>query len=297
MAPHNPLTRRGFLSATFLGIAASLPGEAAVPTRGETPAACESQTGEQPRLYDTFRHPPDSARPMTRWWWFGGAATPQEITRELEMMREVGLRGVELQPVYPLEVDSPERGIRNVRFFSQEWFDLLRHTAKETKRLGLQFDLTLGSGWPYGGPFIPVELAARRLRVLLQDVSGPGEYTWDLSPQLVGEERVVATVATPVLASQQPDVSRSRVITDQIKEITANNLRVGMGLNRWPVPAGEWRIMVFIDSPTILETPQVGSSSLRKIYFYRANRPRSVSEIDFDSGQMKSQGFSEEGLG
>ena len=108
MAPYIPLTRRGFLSATFLGIAASLPAEAAVPTRGETPATSETSTGEQARLYDIFMHPPDSARPMTRWWWFGGAATPREITRELEMMRAAGLRGVELQPVYPLEVDNPQ---------------------------------------------------------------------------------------------------------------------------------------------------------------------------------------------
>jgi hypothetical protein len=98
---------------------------------------------------------------MTRWWWFGGGATPEEITRELTLMSESGLRGVELQPVYPLEVDDPKRRIRNIRYLSAEWFDLLRHTTEETRRLGMQFDLTLGSGWPYGGPFIPIELAAR----------------------------------------------------------------------------------------------------------------------------------------
>jgi hypothetical protein len=93
---------------------------------------------------------------MTRWWWFGGAVTPDEITRELTLMKEAGLRGVELQPVYPVEVDDPQRGVRNIRYFSQDWFDCLRHTAKEATRLGLQFDFTLGSGWPYGGPFIPI---------------------------------------------------------------------------------------------------------------------------------------------
>src|SRR5208337_4614032 len=66
-----------------------------------------SPSREAARLRDLFLNPPRSAQPMTRWWWFGGAATPQEITRELELMSESGLRGVELQPVYPLEVDDP----------------------------------------------------------------------------------------------------------------------------------------------------------------------------------------------
>jgi len=208
---------------------------------------------------------------MTRWWWFGGAVTPEEITRELTFMHEAGLRGVELQPVYPVEVDDAQRGVRNVCYFSQEWFDRLRHTAKEAKRVGLQFDFTLGSGWPYGGPFIPIELAARRLRVLEQDVAGPRELTWDLSPHLVGEEKIVGVVASPVLASQQPDLSRSRVITDQIKEILSNNLRTGMGLDRWPVPPGEWRLMVFIDSPTGMQVkrPTLGMEGYVLDHFNR----------------------------
>jgi hypothetical protein len=208
---------------------------------------------------------------MTRWWWFGGAVTPDEITRELTLMKEAGLRGVELQPVYPVEVDDPQRGVRNIRYFSQDWFDQLRHTAKEATRLGLQFDFTLGSGWPYGGPFIPIELAARQLRVLQQDVAGPSEFSWDLSPHLVGEEKIVAVVASPVLASQQPDLSRSRVITDQIREILSNNLRAGRGLDRWPVPQGEWRLMVFIDSPTGMQVkrPTLGMEGYVLDHFNR----------------------------
>ena len=32
------------------------------------------------------------------------------------------------------------------------------------KELGLRFDLTLGSGWPFGGPTVSIEHAAARLR-------------------------------------------------------------------------------------------------------------------------------------
>src|SRR5262249_56368847 len=37
-------------------------------------------------------------------------------------------------------------------------------TAGKARQLGLRMDLTLGSGWPYGGPFITLDLAAGRLR-------------------------------------------------------------------------------------------------------------------------------------
>lgn len=208
---------------------------------------------------------------MTRWWWFGGAATPDEISRELVSMRHAGLRGAELQPVYPLEPDDAARGIRNVPYFTDEWFRLLGHAAREAKRLGLQFDFTLGSGWPFGGPFIPVELSARRLRVLVEETSGPGEFTWELTPHLVGEDRVIAAVATPLLPSQQPDVSRSVLLTDRLERYGVPRVRTGLRLHRWPVSEGAWRIYLFVDSPTGMQVkrPTLGMEGFVLDHFSR----------------------------
>ena|SRR5271167_3053047 len=168
-------SRRHFIARTGLaGLAASWTGRRFIPEMSEADDVEASVGNGSEKLKAVFLEPPESARPMTRWWWFGGAITPEEITRELTLMREAGIGGVELQPVYPLEVDDPQRGIRNTRYFSEEFNELLRQTVRETHRLGLQFDLTLGSGWPYGGPFIPVNRAARRLRVLTRNVAGPG---------------------------------------------------------------------------------------------------------------------------
>ena len=72
-------------------------------TAGTAPAA---SSADLLRLERLFREPPLSARPLTRWWWFGGAVTPEEITRELTFMREAGLGGAEIQPLYPVEVDD-----------------------------------------------------------------------------------------------------------------------------------------------------------------------------------------------
>jgi len=196
---------------------------------------------------------------MTRWWWFGGAVTPEEITRELTFMKQAGLRGAEIQPVYPVALDDPSLGIRNLNYFSEEFLAVLRHAVREARRLSLQLDFTLGSGWPYGGPFIPTSLAARRLRLLSQDVVGPRDYSWDLTPHLTGDDRVVRVVATPVRADAVLDVARSRVLTDQPQPELSQAVRRGSFV-RTRVEEGTWRLMLFLDSPTgqLVKRPTIG---------------------------------------
>ena len=92
---------------------------------------------------------------MVRWWWFGPAVTKPELEREMRSMKEGGIGGFEVQPTYPLTLDDPQRGLRNFPYLSDEFLDDLRFTAEKAHDLGLRFDLTLASGWPFGGPHTP----------------------------------------------------------------------------------------------------------------------------------------------
>jgi len=117
-------------------------------------------------LRQSFQHPPDNARIMMRWWWFGPAVSKPEIEAELRSMKEGGIGGVEVQPVYPLALDDPAHGFRNLPYLSDDFLDALSFAQAKAHELGLRFDLTLCSGWPYGGPHIPIAQAAGRLRVV-----------------------------------------------------------------------------------------------------------------------------------
>lgn len=117
------------------------------------------------KLRESFAHPPDDCRIMMRWWWFGPAATKPEIERELEQMKAAGIGGVEIATLYPLALDDPESGFHNFPFLSDEHIDALRYAAATASKLGLRVDITLGSGWPFGGPSIPVTEAAGAMRV------------------------------------------------------------------------------------------------------------------------------------
>ena len=116
-------------------------------------------------LKQSFLHPPDDARIMMRWWWFGSAVEKPELEREMRAMKDGGIGGFEVQPVYPLTLDDPAAGLINHPYLSKEFLDALTFTGQKAKELGLRMDLTLCSGWPYGGPHIPITQAAGRLRV------------------------------------------------------------------------------------------------------------------------------------
>ena len=107
------------------------------------------------------------ARPMVRWWWFGPAMTTAGIDHELQAMKDGGIGGFEAEPSYPLAVDQTTNGVTttNLKLISPQHLSLLNYTAAKAKTLGLRMDMTLGSGWPFGGPHIPPELAAGWLRV------------------------------------------------------------------------------------------------------------------------------------
>ena len=111
-----------------------------------------------------FKRPPDDARIMMRWWWFGPAVTKPQLEREMRLMKEGGIGGFEVQPVYPVALDDEAAGIKTLPFLSDEFLDALRFTSEKARELGLRFDLTLGSGWPFGGPFVPLSDAAGKLR-------------------------------------------------------------------------------------------------------------------------------------
>src|SRR5262249_40253730 len=138
-----------------------------------------------------FEHPPDDARIMMRWWWFGSAVTKPELEREMRVMRDGGIGGFEVQPVYPLALDDPEDGFRNLPYLSPRYLDALAFAGQKARELGLRMDVTLGSGWPFGGPHTPVTEAAGRLRVERLQVAA-GDHSAPLPDIGAGEKLLAA---------------------------------------------------------------------------------------------------------
>ena len=156
--------------------------------------------GPSATFADVARHlqaPPPDARPMMRWWWFGPAVEKSELEREILAMKAGGIGGFEIQPVYPMELDDAARGIRNVPYLSPEFLDAVSFANRTGRANGMRVDMTLASGWPYGGPHVTVGEAASRLRQDVVDVPA-GAAGFALPAVMNGEQLIAAFVGTGV---------------------------------------------------------------------------------------------------
>src|SRR5436853_133630 len=161
-------------------------------------------------LRRAFENPPDDARVMMRWWGFGPAVIKPELEREMRLMKEGGIGGFEVQPVYPLLPDVPAGGIRNLPFLSDDFMDALRFTSAKARELGLRMDLTLGSGWPFGGPMVSIDDAAGMLRTERVKVDGSTRRV--PMPNLTAGEKFIAVF----LAHTQGQT----IASDSLRELT-----------------------------------------------------------------------------
>jgi hypothetical protein len=216
-----------------------------------------AQVGGMNDLRSAFESPPADCRIMMRWWWFGPGVSKPELERELRAMQAAGIGGVELQPVYPLALDDPERGFHNMAFLSDQFIENVGFAAQKARALGLRFDITLGSGWPFGGPHIPITQAAGELRVV--SVTAKPEENGVAAPNIGTGEKLLAAFLSetgqPAPAAQM---------------LSLNGVRDGrLGLAPSPKP----RVITFyIFSRTgmMVKRPAIGAEGLVLDHFEQA---------------------------
>jgi hypothetical protein len=103
-----------------------------------------------------------TAKPWTYWWWMGSAVNKEDITRQLEFFQSTGVGGAHIIPIYGAKGAEADF----IPFLSPKWLDMMQHTVREGKRLGIGIDMTTGTGWPFGGPNIPSTLGAKQMEVV-----------------------------------------------------------------------------------------------------------------------------------
>ena len=215
--------------------------------------ALTAQTLEQAR--STFITPPPDARIMMRWWWFGPAVNHAELEAEMRMMQFMGIGGVEIQPVYPLVLDDP-KSLTNMRYLSDDYLAALKFTSAKARELNLRMDITLGSGWPFGGPHIPVTEAAGRLRV--DRIAIPSGAKSIPMPDIGAGEKLLATFAAKG--------EGKRFSAEGLTKLTPP------ATSRLTVPSGANIILFFISSRTgqQVKRPAVGAEGFVLDHYSRS---------------------------
>jgi hypothetical protein len=172
-------------------------------------ATSTSQAASLQALKENFINPPASARPMVRWWWFGLAVEKPEILRELQQMKADGIGGAEMAFEYPQVLNDSAKGLVNLPFLSPEMLDDVSYAQAQGRKLGLRIDVTLGSGWPYGGPNTTLEEAAGMLRTAEVPVA-PNATSAAVPALANGESLVSASIANALVNSIDRPAQRKR---------------------------------------------------------------------------------------
>ena len=149
-----------------------------------------------------FVHPPADARPMVRWWWFGGAVEDDELAREIRAMKSGGFGGFEIQPVYPLALDGQIPGVVDKPFLSDAFLREVGFANQTGRAEGMRVDVTLGSGWPFGGPWIGPDLASSAIK--LNTINIPANATGADIPALTAGQHLVAAFLGTDMDHAQP---------------------------------------------------------------------------------------------
>ena len=95
----------------------------------------------------------------SRWWWMGSAVEETELSELMKEYSSHGIRTLEITPIYGVKGNEA----KNVDFLSPRWMEILKHVEELGIRNRMQIDMNTGTGWPFGGPQVPLTEAACRV--------------------------------------------------------------------------------------------------------------------------------------
>jgi hypothetical protein len=169
-------------------------------------------------LRTEFLNPPDSSRPRTWWHWMDDKVTKEGITKDLEAMKAIGLKGAHITNIW--QGGLPDGTAGDACVLTPHWLDLVEHAAKECQRLGLQLGMSSASGCSgSGGPWITPELSMQEIVWTATHVEGGKLQTIALPQPRTNHHyyRDVAVLAFPALEGDgQPVMDLKPKITSSV---------------------------------------------------------------------------------
>ena len=96
------------------------------------------------------------AKAGARWWWLGSAVDKENLQWSMQQYANHGIGALEITPIYGVQGNQAN----NIPYLSDKWMEMLRFTEEQGKANGIEIDMATGTGWPFGGPWVPLEESA-----------------------------------------------------------------------------------------------------------------------------------------
>ena len=167
------------------------------------------------------------AKPWTRWWWMGSAVDEKGIDKQLKGLNSAGFGGVEIVPIYGAIGYEKQY----INYLSPQWMKMLDYTVSTTASLKMGVDISVGTGWPIGGPQVTIQDAATKL--IVQDYSVNVNET--LKEKIVLKDAKQAGLSGVFLAcvTAYDEKGNAVVITDKVS---------ADGVLQWKPETGKWQL-------------------------------------------------------
>ncbi len=122
--------------------------------------------------------PTIEAKPGARWWWLGSAVDKENLQWNLREYAKHGIGAVEITPIYGVQGNDAN----NISYLSDKWMEMLRYTQEQCKENGIELDMATGTGWPFGGPWVPLEESACKVLLVEKQFAGKKVENLELLP-------------------------------------------------------------------------------------------------------------------
>lgn len=235
--------------------------------------SCADTANELAELRSGFETPPLEARPRALWDWVDGNFQLEEITREMEEAKKMGLGGFDIWDVRSV---MDEQGIvpQGPAFMSEPYVEAIVHAINEAERLEMDLGLIFSSGWNAGGSWTLPEHQTMGLFQSEIVISGPLSYSGTIPfpdlPEFSGKPgrqkkaiipkredglpvfyKEVALQAYPL--NDTDSIYRSAEVVDLSARMDED------GRLSWEVPEGHWKLVRYVctntGQPMISSTP------------------------------------------
>ena len=118
------------------------------------------------------------AKPGSRWWWLGSAVDKENLQWNMQEYAKHGIGALEITPLYGVQGNDRN----NIPYLSDKWMEMLRYTQEQGRQNGIEIDMATGTGWPFGGPWVPLEESACRAVFVEKEFTGKEVKDLNLLP-------------------------------------------------------------------------------------------------------------------
>ena len=166
----------------------------------------------------------------------GNAVDGKGLDKQLTTLNKAGFGGVEIVPIYGAKGFEKQY----LNYLSPEWMKMLQFTTDKAKSLNMGVDMSVGTGWPIGGPQVDEQDAATKMIVQTYTISS-GEKFADKIVLKDEKQKNLKTIKLDVVTAYN-EKNEAVVLTEKVNADGSLN---------WKPTSGKWTVYAVFVGKTL----------------------------------------------